>query len=92
MTGTSICFPVLLCQTLKKYQKKLIAIGTSAGGLDPLQVIMSNLPANLGSASFIVAQHLSPNYKSMMRELLARKTQLIVEEVSHNREIESNKV
>lgn len=75
-----------------KSPKKLIAIGTSAGGLKPIQAIIGNLPDHLGSASIVVAQHLSPHYKSMMRELLARKTQLNVVEITDNRKIEANTI
>ena len=54
-----------------------VGIGASAGGLEALEQFFQNLPLGSGLA-FIVIQHLSPDYKSMMVELLSKKTQLHV--------------
>ena len=53
----------------------VVAIGASAGGLRPLQELFAALPTNLGM-SYIVVQHLSPDFESMMDELLARHTSM----------------
>ncbi|WP_373352729.1 chemotaxis protein CheB [Pseudoroseicyclus sp. CXY001] len=53
----------------------LVAIGASAGGLEPLEDFFEAAPEDAGWA-FIVIQHLSPDYKSMMDELLGRKSRL----------------
>lgn len=71
---------------------KVIGIGASAGGLEPLQVLLSNLPKDLKSASLIVAQHLSPDYKSMLVELLGRKTQIPVKPVESGMSVEKNTI
>lgn len=55
----------------------VVAIGASAGGLEALEELFSVMPLDTGM-SFVVVQHLSPDYKSMMDELLARKTALPV--------------
>ncbi|MGB3759824.1 MAG: chemotaxis protein CheB [Rivularia sp. (in: cyanobacteria)] len=47
----------------------IIAIGASAGGVQALETFFSNLPDH-PSAAFVVIQHLSPNYKSMMTGLV----------------------
>ena len=55
----------------------VIGIGASAGGLEALQAFIQNLPASSNMA-YIIAQHLSPTYKSLMVELLAKGTELEV--------------
>ncbi|MBF0452966.1 MAG: PAS domain-containing protein, partial [Candidatus Magnetomorum sp.] len=57
--------------------KYLIALGASAGGLEALQIFFSNMSLNSGLA-FVVIQHLSPDYKSLMVELLSRQTKMKV--------------
>ena len=47
----------------------IVAIGASAGGLESLERFFSRLPADTGMA-FVVLQHLSPDFKSLMDELL----------------------
>ncbi len=54
-----------------------VGIGASAGGLEALQVFFRHLPSNTG-ASFIIVQHLSPDYKSMMPELLSKHTSMSI--------------
>jgi two-component system, chemotaxis family, CheB/CheR fusion protein len=56
--------------------KQIVAgIGASAGGLEALQDFFKAMPMDTGLA-FVVIQHLSPDFKSMMDELLARCTRL----------------
>lgn len=51
----------------------VVCIGASAGGLDALERFFKACPADTGAA-FVVIQHLSPDHKSMMNNLLARHT------------------
>jgi two-component system CheB/CheR fusion protein len=51
----------------------IVAIGASAGGLDALEQFLGHVPAGSGMA-FVVIQHLDPNHKGMMPELLQRAT------------------
>ena len=60
-----------------------MAIGASAGGLEALTAFVSSLPTDL-NVPFVVLQHLSPNYRSMMVQLLARATDLEVREIEDN--------
>jgi two-component system CheB/CheR fusion protein len=53
----------------------VVGIGASAGGLDPLVRFFDNLPKDTGMA-FVIVQHLSPDFRSLMDELLARHTLL----------------
>lgn len=59
----------------------VIAIGSSAGGLEALTEFFNHLPA-LEAVAVVVAQHLSPTYKSHLVELLSRETQLLVQEIT----------
>lgn len=54
-----------------------VGIGASAGGLEALEQLFAQLPVDSGSA-FVVIQHLSPDYKSMMVELLSKRTTMPV--------------
>ncbi|WP_462319582.1 CheR family methyltransferase, partial [Marinilabilia sp.] len=56
----------------------VVAIGASAGGLEALQTFFKVMPPKPGVA-FVVIQHLSPDYKSFMDELLGRITKLNIE-------------
>jgi two-component system CheB/CheR fusion protein len=60
-------------------QPWLVALGASAGGLEALQRFFGAL-APPTQAAFVVIQHLSPDHRSMMSELLARHTTLPVRE------------
>lgn len=53
----------------------IIGIGASAGGLEALERFFSQVPNDTGAA-YVVIQHLSPDFKSMMSEILGRKTKL----------------
>ena len=59
-----------------------IGIGASAGGLEALQLLLKNLPVDSG-ACFVIVQHLSPDFKSMMLELLSKHTSMTIENVVH---------
>lgn len=54
-----------------------MAIGASAGGLHPLQVIVRALEER-GVAAYVVAQHLSPSQPSNLAEILAQDNALTV--------------
>jgi two-component system CheB/CheR fusion protein len=58
-------------------QFPIVGVGASAGGLESLEKLFRALPGRTGAA-FVVIQHLSPDYKSLMDELLARFTDLTV--------------
>ncbi|MFM2091685.1 MAG: hypothetical protein RLZZ127_2174, partial [Planctomycetota bacterium] len=56
----------------------IIALGASAGGLEALTTVIARLPSRLG-APVLVVQHLSPDHRSLMPELLARQTRMPVQ-------------
>lgn len=51
----------------------IAGVGASAGGLEALERFFKNMPDS-EELSFVVVQHLSPNYKSLMAEILAKHT------------------
>ncbi|MDM5182043.1 chemotaxis protein CheB [Massilia sp. DJPM01] len=67
----------------------IVGIGASAGGLEALELFLSGVPAASGMA-FIVVQHLDPEHKAMMVELLQRGTTLPVVEISDRLRVEPN--
>ena len=69
----------------------LVAIGASAGGLDALERFFAALPADTGAA-FVVIQHLSPDHKSMMDNLLARHTTMPVQVATHGKALAPDRV
>ena len=69
----------------------IVGIGASAGGLESLERLFSHLPADTGMA-FVVLQHLSPDFKSLMDELLARRTSMPVRQAEHELVVEPNTV
>jgi len=68
-----------------------VAIGASAGGLEAIDTFFTNMPAKSGLA-FIVVQHLSPDYKSLMVELLSKKTLMPVHRAEDNMLVQPNNV
>ncbi|MDV7104837.1 chemotaxis protein CheB [Vibrio sp. TH_r3] len=69
----------------------VVGVGASAGGLEALQEFLSNMPTDNGMA-IVVAQHLSPSYRSMMAELLEKDSTIPVVTAVDNTKIEANKV
>ncbi|MCB0027993.1 MAG: chemotaxis protein CheB, partial [Anaerolineales bacterium] len=69
----------------------VVGIGGSAGALQSLETFFSNVPDNSGLA-YVVVQHLSPDYKSLMVELLSRHTKLPVNQVTDGVKVEPNSV
>jgi two-component system CheB/CheR fusion protein len=60
-----------------------VGIGASAGGLEALQPLVNELPTS-ANMTYILAQHMSPTHRSMLVELLSRKTKIAVEIAKEN--------
>ncbi|MDT0686526.1 CheR family methyltransferase [Autumnicola psychrophila] len=65
---------------------RIIAVGASAGGLEALQDFFSNL-SEKDNNTYVVIQHLSPDYKSMMGEILSKTAKLPIEQISDKMDI-----
>ncbi|MGB9936821.1 MAG: CheR family methyltransferase [Methanobacterium sp.] len=75
----------------KKIKMPVVGIGSSAGGLDALEKMFSNMPLDSGAA-FVIIQHLDPSHKSSMVELLERYTKMDIMEIEEGMQVEPNKV
>jgi len=69
----------------------VVAIGASAGGLEAMMELLMNLSPDTGMA-FIYVQHLSPDHKSMLTEILSKKTKMKVQEIDDMDLIQPNNV
>ncbi|MGC3945116.1 MAG: chemotaxis protein CheB [Chryseolinea sp.] len=67
----------------------IIAIGASAGGLEAIHEFFDNMP-EAKSMSFVIIQHLSPDYKSLLVDLVSRHTHMKVYEATSEPNIERN--
>ncbi|MDQ8204175.1 chemotaxis protein CheB [Pelagicoccus sp. SDUM812003] len=67
----------------------IVGIGASAGGLEALGRFFSQMPSRTGLA-YVVVQHLAPDFKSVMDEVLARRTVMPVRMVTGRTEIEAD--
>lgn len=68
---------------------RVVGIGASAGGLEALELLFGHLPVDTGMA-FVVIQHLSPDFVSMMNELLSRHTSMEIHRVSDRMAVKPN--
>ena len=69
----------------------IVGIGSSAGGLEALEIFLKNIPPTSGMA-FVIVQHLDPTHKGIMVELLQRVTDLHVVQVTDCLRIEPDHV
>lgn len=60
----------------------VVAIGCSAGGLRALFKVLGPLAADF-PASILIVQHVDPHHKSLISDLLSRKTELRVKQAEH---------
>ena len=71
--------------------KFLVGIGASAGGLEALERMFSPMP-EIDHLAFVIVQHLSPDFKSLMDELLGRWTKLPVKRVTDQMPVKSRHI
>ncbi|WP_293128973.1 chemotaxis protein CheB [Microcoleus sp. bin38.metabat.b11b12b14.051] len=69
----------------------IVGIAASAGGLEAFTELLSHLPIDTGMA-FVLIQHLDPNHKSLLTQILARQTQMRVCEAQDGMAVEPNQV
>jgi two-component system chemotaxis response regulator CheB len=65
----------------------IVALAASAGGLQAIRKLLSQLPASF-PAAIVVVQHLAPNYQSIMAEILERATPLRTKQAEEGDRIE----
>ena len=74
-----------------KKPNTIVGIGASAGGLEAFTKLLRNLPADTGMA-FVIVQHLDPNHKSILTDILLKTTDMPVSEVKDNMAVEPDHV
>jgi len=65
----------------------LVVIGSSAGGIEALSILVSTLPADF-PAPLVLAQHLDPRQPSHLKQILARHSALPVRTVTEREPLE----
>ena len=68
-----------------------VAVGASAGGLEAIEAFFSRMPAD-NAFGFIVVQHLSPDYKSLMVEILSKKTSMPVQRAEEGMRVRAGNI
>ena len=69
----------------------IVGIGASAGGLAAFEAFFSAMPADTDSGiAFVLVQHLSPDHKSILADLVKRYTHMQVYEVEDGMEVKPN--
>jgi len=76
---------------LASHRCRIVAIGASAGGLEPFEQFFEHMRADTGLA-FVVIQHLSPDFRSMMDELLNRHSEMQIRRVEVGMVVEPNTI
>ena len=66
-------------QSLSGAAFDIVALAASAGGLRALSHVLAGLPENF-PATLVVVQHLDPRHRSLMAEILSRRTPLRVKQ------------
>ena len=70
---------------------RIVGLGASAGGLEPLQQFLAAVPAGSGLA-YVVVQHMDPTHKALLGELLQRVTPMPVREAVDAQHVEPDAV
>lgn len=69
----------------------IVGIGASAGGLTAFEAFFSGMPTdNEPGMAFVLVQHLSPDHKSILSELIRRYTRMQVFEVEDGMRVQIN--
>jgi two-component system CheB/CheR fusion protein len=69
----------------------VVGVGASAGGLEAFKEMLEHLPADPGMA-FVYVQHLEPNTKSLLPEILTPVSHMPVREATEGVHVEPNHV
>jgi two-component system CheB/CheR fusion protein len=69
----------------------IVGLGASAGGLAAIEAFFSGMPADVDPGmAFVLVQHLDPDHKSLLTELIARRTRMQVLEVTDGMAVQVN--
>ena len=65
----------------------IVAVAASAGGLAALSEVLSPLPADF-AATVVVVQHLDPRHRSLLADILSRRTGLRVKQAEEGEQLQ----
>jgi len=69
----------------------IVGIGASAGGLGAFEAFFSGMPADTDpNMAFVLVQHLAPDHKSILTDLIRRYTRMQVSEVEDGMPVQPN--
>ncbi len=69
----------------------IVGIGASAGGLAGFETLFAHMPPDSDTGiAFVLVQHLDPDHKSILSELVRRYTRMRVFEAAEGMEVEPN--
>ncbi len=69
----------------------VVGIGASAGGLAAFEAFFSGMPADIDPGmAFVLVQHLAPDHKSILTDLIRRYTRMQVFEVEDGMTVQQN--
>ena len=69
----------------------IAGFGASAGGIEAFTTLLQHLKPDLGLA-YVLVMHLSPHYKSSLRQILQLKTRMKVHTVRNNMKVMPNHI
>lgn len=75
----------------KTKKNPVIGIGASAGGLSAFENFLKNMPSGK-DAAIVIIQHLDPNHKSILADIVNRYTEMDVLQITDGVKIEPGKV
>ena len=79
------------CRSAATEKSFIVGIGASAGGLEAFTELLQHLPEKTGMG-FVLVQHLMPEHKSILPQLLAKATRLPVLEAKNNVRVEPDHI
>ena len=78
-------------QENKEKDFPIVGIGASAGGLGAFEAFFSGMPKDVDPGmAFVLVQHLAPDHKSMLTDLIQRYTRMKVFEVEDGMKVAPN--
>ena len=77
----------------RSFDFPIVGIGASAGGLAAIEAFFSGMAPGVDPGmAFVLVQHLDPDHKSLLTELIQRRTRMQVSEVTDGMVVQANRV
>ena len=79
------------CESTLESELIVVGIGASAGGVEALEKLFVEMPTTLDIA-YVIIQHLSPDFESLMPQILSRKSEMPVTAITNQTSLMPNHV